>query len=239
MVNKQIVLLSGACGFIGTQIARRLLVKPNVGIVALVQAKDDIEAKSRLSKAWWDWPDLHDSICVQTKPLAADIRKKNLGLSKQCYDDLVGSLDLVIHCASKWRFDTPREDLFETNVQGTANILDLAKAANKNHGLLRFSHISTAYVSGNLQGEITEETLTDSHGFITDYEQSKFEGEKLVQLAKDDLPICVFRPTMVVGDSDSGEIKTFNTIYTILRLYLTGKIRFLPMNSMTKIHSVK
>ena len=238
MVNKQIVLLTGACGFIGSQIARRLLFKSDINIIALVHAKDDIEAKSKLSKAWWDWTELHDSICVITKPLAGDIRKKNLGLSEQCYNDLVGKVNLIIHCAAKWRFDTPKEELFQTNVQGTANLLDLAKAANENHRIFRFSYISTAYVSGKLQGKISEDTLTDKYGFITDYEQSKFEGEKLVQLAKNDLPISVFRPTMVIGDSDSGEIKTFNTIYAILRLYMLRRVRFLPMNSRTKINIV-
>ena len=62
-------------------------------------------------------------------------------------------------------------------------------------------------------GTIPEDQLTDQYGFFTDYERSKYEGEQLVQAAKTELPISIFRPSMVVGDSKTGAIKTFNTFY--------------------------
>ncbi len=238
MAKPDVVLITGANGFIGTQIARKLLNKTNVSIAAMVKARSNSDANNRLSKSWWYWPDLRNSLSSRVKPIAADIRQENLGISKHSYKELTRSLTHIIHCAAKWRFDTTLEELHRTNIQGTANILDLAKSANENHGISRFSHISTAYVSGNLHGTISEDTLTDKYGFITDYEKSKYKGEQLVKSLQKKLPISVFRPTMVIGDSKSGEITNFNTIYAILRLYLTGKIRFLPMNSSTKINIV-
>ena len=80
--------------------------------------------------------------------------------------------------------------------------------------------------------------LTDQYGFFTDYERSKYEGEQLVQAAKEELPISIFRPSMVVGDSKTGAIKTFNTFYFPLRLYLTGKMRFMPVSRSLKINVV-
>ncbi len=55
--------------------------------------------------------------------------------------------------------------------------------------------------------------MTDEYGFFTDYEHSKYEGELLVQNAKNEFPVSVFRPSMIVGDSQTGAIKTFNTFY--------------------------
>ncbi len=74
--------------------------------------------------------------------------------------------------------------------------------------------------------------------FSPTYEQSKYEGELLVQAAKEELSISIFRPSMVVGDSQTGAIKTFNTFYFPLRLYLTGKLRILPVNRSLRINIV-
>ena len=81
-------------------------------------------------------------------------------------------------------------------------------------------------------------SLTDEFGFFTDYERSKYEGEQLVQAAKAEFPVSVFRPSMVVGDSKTGAIKTFNTFYFPLRLYLTGKMRFMPVSRSLRINMV-
>jgi len=238
MVNQNIVLLTGANGFIGSQIAKRLLKQPNTKIIALVKAKNNIEAKNRLCKAWWNWPEIHDSIATKIIPLAADIRKKKLGLSEKQYQELTQRITHLIHCAAKWRFDTEIEELYKTNLEGTKNIIALTKSAQRNHKILRLSYISSAYVSGKLQGNISEEVLTDKCGFITEYEKTKFEAEKLVQLEKNNFPISIFRPTMVIGDSKTGEITTFNTVYTLLRLYILGKLRYLPINPSTRVNIV-
>jgi long-chain acyl-CoA synthetase len=43
---------------------------------------------------------------------------------------------------------------------------------------------------------------------------------------------------MVVGDSKNGAVKTFNTLYFPLRLYLTGKLKFFPVNPDMKINMI-
>ena len=161
----------------------------------------------------------------------------NLGLSEAVYNKLLAEITHVIHTAADWRF-VPLEELRKTNVQGTENVLEFAKKINKHHHLERFSHISTAYVAGTRTGTVPEEDLTDEFGFFTDYERTKYEGELLVQAAKKELSISVFRPSMVVGDSQTGAIKTFNTFYFPLRLYLTGKMRFMPVKRSLRVNVV-
>ena len=83
-----------------------------------------------------------------------------------------------------------------------------------------------------------EDALTDAYGFSCAYEFSKYEGERLVQAARADLPISVLRPGMIVGDSATGAIKTFNTFYFPLRLYLGGQLPVIPAGRTQRVNLV-
>ena len=67
---------------------------------------------------------------------------------------------------------------------------------------------------------------------------TKYEAERLVQAARDELPVSVFRPGMVVGDSQTGEIKTFNTLYYPLRLYLMDQLAVVPTGPSAAVNLV-
>ena len=231
------VLLTGANGFIATQVARHLLQTEEITIIALVRADNFEGARHKLARDWWDWPELIKSIGSRIEVVCGDVCFMRLGLSEEEYVDLAARVTHIIHTAADWRL-VSIDELRKTNVQGTANVLEFAKEANKNHPLERFSHISTAYVAGARTGIIAESELTDQFGFFTAYERSKYEGEQLVQASQNEFPISVFRPSMVVGDSQTGAIKTFNTFYFPLRLYLTGKMRFMPVSRSLRINVV-
>ena len=206
-------------------------------ILALVRANDTQAAQAKLAREWWDYPELINALGTRIQAIAGDVCKPNLGLNQAEYSSLAQKTTHIIHTAADWRL-LPLDELRKTNVQGTANVIAFAKEANKHHRLERLSHISTCYVAGGATGTIPEDQLTDQYGFFTDYERSKYEGEQLIQAAKDELPISVFRPSMVVGDSKTGAIKTFNTFYFPLRLYLTGKMRFMPVSRSLRINIV-
>jgi long-chain acyl-CoA synthetase len=233
----QTVLITGANGFVGTQIARRLLQNKETTILALIRAADAEEGARKLAREWWDWPELINAIGTSVKVVCGDVCSPHLGLKETDYDSLVENVTHVIHTAADWRL-VSLEEIRKTNVQGTANVLEVAKEANRRHSLERFSHISTAYVAGGRTGVVSETDLTDEFGFFTPYEQSKYEGEVLVQAAKNELPITVFRPSMIVGDSQTGAIKTFNTFYYPVKLYLTGKRRFMPVGGSLRINVI-
>ena len=257
----KVVFLTGATGFLGTQIARRLVKKENYSIIALVRGSDDEYAKRHLARAWWEWPELLELIeddkevakgadDLKNTPtnevqelkdkkiqfVRGDISKEKLGLEKDLYEDLVGKITHIIHTAADLRLNAPMEELRKINVQGTLNVLKLGQDAHLNHGIQRFSHVSTAYVAGGREGHVDEDSLTEEYGFLSNYERSKFEGE--IEVKKSNLPVSVFRPGMVVGDSRTGYVKTFNTVYTILRIYLNGKMRIVPVSPSLKINLV-
>ena len=235
--KKHIVLLTGANGFIGTYIAQELLRRKDVQILAMVRGKNNQDAKIRLKRAWWEYPDLINSLNDEKIEIfRGDITAKNLDLEDFQYDHLVQSLTHIIHTVADLRLDAPLDELRRTNVIGTKNVLLLAQKVDENHGLERFSFLSTAYVAGKREGDILESDLNSQSGFSSNYEKSKFEAE--MEVKKSRISFSIFRPGMVVGDSKSGQIKTFNTIYVPLRLYLTGKLRFLPISPSSKINLV-
>jgi long-chain acyl-CoA synthetase len=235
VVGLTAVLLTGATGFLGTQIARYLVEREETEVWVLVRALTSEEAKRRLLRNWWDWPELIASMDAKVKVICGDVCQPQLGVSPEVYQSLTEHITHIIHAAADWRL-VSLEELRKTNVAGTAHVLELARAINKRQGLERFAHVSTAYVAGARTGAIPEEALTDEYGFFTAYEQSKYEGEKLVQQARDEFAVSVFRPPMIVGDSRTGAIKTFNTVYFPLRLYLTGKMRIMPVKRNQKIN---
>ena len=73
--------------------------------------------------------------------------------------------------------------------------------------------------------------------FLSNYERSKYEGELLVK--ESGLPISIFRPGMVVGDSKTGYLKTFNTIYVLITtLISTNSYVLIPVSGNVKINLV-
>ncbi|RPJ43678.1 MAG: NAD-dependent epimerase/dehydratase family protein, partial [Chloroflexi bacterium] len=225
------VLLTGATGFLGAQIARRLLKEPGLTVIALVRAENQVEAERRLERAWWDRGG-------EVEVLPGDLSLPHLGLDEPSYARLAGRVTHIIHSAADLRVDAPIEDLRRTNVQGTANLLELARLVQRDHGLERYAHVSTAYVAGRRNSAIPEADLSGADGFSNAYEQSKYEAECLVRAAKSELPISVFRPGMIVGAADTGEIRTFNTVYFPLRLYLSGKLPVIPADPALPVNIV-
>ena len=245
---KNVVFLTGATGFLGTQIALRLIKKQNVNIAVLIRGKDYDTAYRHLSRAWWEWPELMEEIQGLKKfnennsheskiyLVKGDISEEKLGLDPDEYNFLLHNVTHIIHTAADLRLNIPLDDLRKVNVQGTLNLLDLASDINKDHKIERFSHLSTAYVAGGQKNLISEDTITDEYGFLSNYERSKYEGE--LEVKNSGLPISIFRPGMVIGDSKSGYIKTFNTIYVLIRLYLNNQLQLMPVSKESKLNIV-
>jgi nucleoside-diphosphate-sugar epimerase len=127
----------------------------------------------------------------------------------------------VFHLAAVSSLALPRELARRVNVDGTRNVLELARECP---ALERMVHFSTCYVSGTRQGVIAEDELEAGQSFRNAYEQTKYEAERLVQRAKEQLPITVVRPGTVVGDSRTGEIERFDGPYSIAMLLVLSPL---------------
>jgi len=232
------IFLTGGSGFLGAQIARRLITQTDSQIITLIRAPNPETAVLRFKRAWWDWPELYQNIGSRIQVLNGDLTKPHLNLSQTQYIELAKSVTHIIHCAADTTPNISIDKLRNINVTGTQNIIQLARAANADHGLSRLSHVSTAYVAGKRSGAIAETDLSAEFGFSSLYEQTKYESELLLAKAKEELPVSVFRPSLIVGDSKTGAVKTFNTVYYMLKQYLTGHLRFIPTSSKLKLNIV-
>jgi long-chain acyl-CoA synthetase len=232
------ILLTGATGFLGGEVARRLVQGTDCTLVALVRGEGAEAAARRLARGWSDWPEPSGAIGGRVQVLCGDVALPQLGLDDETYAGLIGEVTQIVHVAADLRLNAPIDELRATNVQGVANVLELARAARKSGKLERLAHVSTAYVAGRRTGDVPEDALTDAFGFSSAYERTKYEGERLVQAARDELPVSIFRPGFVVGDSHSGAIRTSNTLYYPLRLYLAGKLRVLPARRELRVNLV-
>ena len=120
------------------------------------------------------------------------------------------------------RFDLKLDEARKHNVDGTTRMLDLALRAAELGGLERFAYVGTCYVAGDRTDVVKAEELDVGQGFRNSYEQTKLESEKLVRAHMDRLSIAIFRPSIIVGDSRTGETSSFNVIYWPVRVYARG-----------------
>ena len=227
------VLLTGATGFLGTELALRLAVCPDVEkIYVLVRASDPEEAAHRLKAAWYHEQALYEAVGDRIVPAIGDFTEPGLGLDETLCREIKDTVSLVIHAGAQVSFVKSEKEHGDTNVLGTKNMVGFAG----NLGLLRrFVYISTAFVAGIKSGAVTEDEPV-AKTFSNHYEKSKAEAEAIVTSSA--LPYSICRPSMIVGNSKTGRIKNFNTIYYVLKLMLLGQLRFMPLSREARINLV-
>ncbi|MFN0061209.1 MAG: SDR family oxidoreductase [Myxococcaceae bacterium] len=170
--------------------------------------------------------------------LSGDVAAMHLGLSGEEYKRLTASVTHVFHSAAITYLGMPRDVMFRVNVDGTRNMLEFGRDCV---ALERFAHLSTAFVSGDRVGVIAEDELEAGQGFRNAHEETHFHAERLVQRAIGQLPITVFRPSSMVGDSRTGEIDRFDGPYFLGILLALSPLMLplpLPGNGSAPLHVV-
>lgn len=229
---KDAIFLSGATGFLGTETVGRLLTETEADIYVLVRAEDEEAACHRLRNAWYHEEELYHQIGRRVLPAAGDFTLPQLGLSEELQQVIRTQVSRIFHCGAEIGFQEDDEKLKRTNCKGTEEMVAFAKDIQN---LKCFVHISTAYVAGQRTGRIGEEEPPAAH-FSSLYEKSKAEAEYIVVTSG--LPYAICRPGMIIGDSRTGWVKNFNTIYYVLKLVLMGKLPVIPTGSGTLLNVV-
>ena len=215
------IFLTGVPGFLGTRLLRALAAADSdPTFLLLVQPKFEDHTETLLT-------DL--GLTNRAEVLPGDITEPDLGLGDQ-YEAVAAQITQAVHLAAVYDLAIPRDVGWQVNVEGTRHVLDLLAESPR---LERFGYISTAYVSGKRTGTIYEDELVHDAGFKNFYEETKYHAEVIVQDRMDQVPTLIFRPSIVVGDSKTGETDKFDGPYFVL-----NALRKLPKYTlMTRIGS--
>lgn len=208
MKFNETIFLTGFPGFIAERLVERL-AKPNTQFFLLVQpqfvekAVRDIESIAQKTGA-----PLENFAVIE-----GDITRENLGISAEDLKVVRGETTDVYHLAAIYDLAVNKDLAYSVNVKGTKKVNDFVRNLPN---LRRYNYISTCYVAGRREGEILETELAHDAGFRNYYEETKYLAEVEVEKLKEELPVTIFRPAVVVGDSRTGETSKYDGIYYLI-----------------------
>jgi thioester reductase-like protein len=229
--------ITGGTGSLGREIVPRILVRdPSAAIMLLVRAQHDAELRDRMEELgsylarYWPGVDR-----TRLRACRGDVTELHFGLAGSAYWNLTTRVSHVVHGAACIDLDQALDQARRINVGGVREVIRFAERCP---GLIHLAHISTAFVAGDRQGAILERHLRCGQGFRNAYEQSKCESEEIVQAHMAELPITVFRPSIVAGDASDGHTCNFATFYRALRMIARGWIREVPADPDSRLDIV-
>jgi thioester reductase-like protein len=129
----------------------------------------------------------------------------------------------VIHCAGSVKLTQPLETARIHAVDAARHVVKLCKDAAQVGQFKKLEFVSTVGVAGRIMGLVSEQPLRQPRRFHNTYEQAKAEAETyLLGEMQAGLSATIHRPSMVVGDSQTGKIMHFQVFYHLCE-FLSGR----------------
>jgi thioester reductase-like protein len=195
--------VTGATGFIGRHLVERLLARDGT-IYVLVREGSRARLEELISR--WNAPP--DRIVAVTGDLTAPM----LGVSEEDAKTLE-DVDHFFHLAAVYDMSADEEINRRSNVEGTKHAVDLANRLRARH----LHHVSSIAVSGRYRGLFREDMFDEGQKLADPYSQTKFESEKIVR-ERAQVPWRVYRPGIVVGHSQTGEMDKIDGPYYFFKV---------------------
>lgn len=203
--NNKTIFITGATGLLGLCLTRQL-VKQDVKIKGLYRSQipfthDNIE---------WIQGDVFDIVLLE---------------------EILNGVDEVYHCAGKVSFNPrDRKQLFKTNVEGTANVVN----ACLNNSVKKLLHVSSVSALGRIRETtvVNESMQWSPETSNSVYGESKYLGETEVwRGVEEGLNTVIVNPTIILGTGDwnSGSSAIFKNIYKEFPYYSEGITGFVDV----------
>jgi len=192
--------VTGATGFIGRHLVARLLERE--GDIHVLVREGSRAALDELIEGWGD------DAAARIRPIVGDIQEPRLGLTGEQIEVLSGTVEHFFHLAAMYDMTAPDEVNERLNVDGTRNAVGLANALAAGH----LHHISSVAAAGEFKGLYREDMFDEEQRLPSAYHRTKFESEKIAR-EQSRVPWRVYRPALVVGHSQTGEMDKIDGPY--------------------------
>jgi NAD(P)-dependent dehydrogenase (short-subunit alcohol dehydrogenase family) len=197
--------ITGASGFIGKRLVKKLLEREGSVVYFLVRA---VEADNVVQlREYWG---VEDSRAI---PIVGDLTQAMLGVSKTDTKKLSKKITHFFHLAAIYDLKADAETQQRANVDGTRNTVQFAEAIEAKHFHL-FSSIASA---GLFEGLFREDMFEEAENLDHPYFRTKHDSEGIVR-RECKIPWRIFRPALVVGDSRTGEMDKIDGPYYFFKL---------------------
>lgn len=224
-------LLTGYPSFLARAVLSSLLEARARGVTCLVPDKMWAQAETFLAALPHEDRD-------RVTLLRGDVASIDFGLSGAAYLELARKIRVVHHTAKVTYLGAPTSMMEAVNVGGALEVVQFAKAAT---GLRSLVHYSSTQVFGDHCGFASEEALNVGQTFRNPVEETLARAERVVRGAGSRVPLVVVRPSVLVGDSRSGEVDRLEAPYLLIWFLLTRPADVLipmPGTGEVKLHLV-
>ena len=212
-------MLTGATGFIGAYLLRDLLATTGAPVECLVRARDAESAAVRIQAAlahYGLWDEAYRPLIV---PLAGDLTAPDLGLAPDEWAALRGRVGAVYHNGAHVNFARTYRQLRDANVEGTRQLLRLiAESDSPGMHFVSTTGVYAPSADRPLMAVTENSLIGPPEQLVNGYNQTKWAAEELARAARNrGIPVAVYRPARVSGDSRTGACQELDLIWQIIK----------------------
>ncbi|MBV8471160.1 MAG: SDR family oxidoreductase [Burkholderiaceae bacterium] len=197
--------VTGATGFIGKRLVKKLLARRGSRVYFLI--RESSRAKLAELLAYWGVSE------QRAVPVFGDLTAARLGIADEQVEQLKGKIGHLYHLAAVYDLSADVQSQVRANIDGTRAMLEFAHAVDAGH----LHHMSSIAAAGLYEGVFREDMFEEAEGLEHPYFRTKHDSEKLVR-TDCRRPWTVYRPALVVGDSQTGEMDKIDGPYYFFKL---------------------